>query len=144
MAEIIVGCSLHFLKNLLKIKSLELKYWLGRCSLAFSQIFAIPREFFWLRKKMWALATILDQPHRRIFHIGILTQGTWPLNISQSQDWIYKSSQCNFIQLYAEYLGTKKGEFQSPKGQLTSKGLFDVIVSTKKTTNFFMDFCPSL
>ena len=29
------------------------------------------------------------------------------------------------------------------KGQLISKGLFDVIVSTKKITKFFKDFCPS-
>ena len=31
-----------------------------------------------------------------------------------------------------------------PKGQLISKCLLGVIVSTKKTTNFFKDFCPSL
>ena len=30
------------------------------------------------------------------------------------------------------------------KGQLISKGLFDVIVSTKKTTKCLKDFCPSL
>ena len=30
------------------------------------------------------------------------------------------------------------------KGQLISKGLFDVIVATKKVTNVFEDFCPSL
>ena len=30
------------------------------------------------------------------------------------------------------------------KGQLISEGLFDVIVSTKKATNFFKDFCPIL
>ena len=34
------------------------------------------------------------------------------------------------------YLGTK--------GQLILKGLFDVIVSTKKPMKFFKDFCPSL
>ena len=137
MAEIIVGCSLHFLKNLLKVKSFEFKYRLGRYSLPFVRFLPFHDNSFDFEKKNWALATILDQPQRCIFHIGILTQGTWPLNISQSQDWIYKSSLCNFIQLYAEYLGTKKGEFQSPKGQLISKGLFDVIVSTKKPTKSF-------
>ena len=30
------------------------------------------------------------------------------------------------------------------KGQLISKGLFAVVVSTKKPTKFFKDFCPSL
>ena len=30
------------------------------------------------------------------------------------------------------------------KGHLISKGLFDVIVLTKKPTDFFLDFCPSL
>ena len=30
------------------------------------------------------------------------------------------------------------------KGQLISKGLFDVIVSTEKPTNFLKGFCPSL
>ena len=30
------------------------------------------------------------------------------------------------------------------KGQLISKGLFDVTVSTKKPMKFFKDFCPSL
>ena len=30
------------------------------------------------------------------------------------------------------------------KGQLISKGLFDVIVSTKKKRFFLKDFCPSL
>ena len=32
----------------------------------------------------------------------------------------------------------------APKGHLISKGLFDVIVSTKKLTSFLKDFCPSL
>ena len=35
-------------------------------------------------------------------------------------------------------------EISMAKGQLISKGLFDVIVSTKKPTIFFKDFCPSL
>ena len=30
------------------------------------------------------------------------------------------------------------------KGQLISKGIFGVIVWTKKTTKIFKDFCPSL
>ena len=30
------------------------------------------------------------------------------------------------------------------KGHLISKGLFDVIVLTKKPTDLFLDFCPSL
>ena len=30
------------------------------------------------------------------------------------------------------------------KGQLISKGLFDVIISTRKNNDFFKDFCPSL
>ena len=33
---------------------------------------------------------------------------------------------------------------ETTKGQLISNGLFDVIVSTKKTTKFLKDFCPSL
>ena len=32
----------------------------------------------------------------------------------------------------------------TPKGQLISKCLLGDIVSTKKPTNFFKDFCPSL
>ena len=38
----------------------------------------------------------------------------------------------------------KERNFELPKGQLISKGLFDVIVLTKKPTNFFNDFCRSL
>ena len=35
-------------------------------------------------------------------------------------------------------------ELDSIKGQLISKCLLGVIGSTKKPTNFFKDFCPSL
>ena len=103
------------------------------------QIFAIPRQFFWLWKKMWALATILDQTQRSIFHNGILTQGTLPLNISQLQDWIYKSSLCNFIQLYAEYLGTKKGEFQSPR--IANTEPWNMLAIAKKCNKFLVCTC---
>jgi hypothetical protein len=36
------------------------------------------------------------------------------------------------------------GVFSAKKGQLISKGLFGVIVRTKKPMKFFKDFCPSL
>ena len=39
------------------------------------------------------------------------------------------------------YFDGSKGT--SPKGQLISKGLFDVPVWTKNPTKYFKDFCPS-
>ena len=44
-----------------------------------------------------------------------------------------------------QYPNEEATSFHVSKGQLISKGLFDVIVSTKNPTNcFFKDFYPSL
>ena len=45
-------------------------------------------------------------------------------------------------QIETEASKDKQDDFA--KGQLISKGLFGVIVSTKKPTKFFKDFFPSL
>ena len=38
----------------------------------------------------------------------------------------------------------KEYPFHTDKGHLISKGLFNVIISTKQLTKFFKDFCPGL
>ena len=47
---------------------------------------------------------------------------------------------CNCLKIAPKDLDNSK----FTKGQLISEVLFGVIVSTKKPTNFFKDFCPSL
>ena len=42
------------------------------------------------------------------------------------------------------YCSTQVHIMLKVKGQLISKGLFNVIIWTKNLTNFFKDFCPSL
>ena len=78
----------------LKVKSVETWYWLGRCSLVFSSFFVqkthidydIHIVFFKIKTNTIFylfdrnLTKTIMSP-RNIFQIGILPQGTWPLNI---------------------------------------------------------------
>ena len=78
----------------LKVKSVEIRYWLGRCSLLFSAFFVQKTQIdddihiVFFKIKTNTIFYLFDRNFtktimspRNIFQIGILPQGTWPLNI---------------------------------------------------------------
>ena len=88
---LILSHLLNFDAKFLKVKSLELKYWLGRCSLAFDQILLKkrPRKLWFVLilnkikceqgRRLLVFLTKIEQYTREIFKVNILTQGTWTL-----------------------------------------------------------------